>query len=95
MCVHLVLKTELNSDNRIWALNILAVFEVNYSFHTINLAIDEIKLTEAKTRKLLTCHCRHHPKADFDRLYAPRSGGGSRLIHLELSYKSTKIVLQR
>ena len=31
----------------------------------------------------------HHRKADVDRLYIPRNEGGSGMIQLELSYKTS------
>ena len=37
----------------------------------------------------------HHPKADVDRLYLPRSSGGRGMIELETSYKTTTIGMQK
>ena len=37
----------------------------------------------------------HHPKADVDRLYLPRSSSGSGMIELETSYKTTTIGMQK
>jgi hypothetical protein len=36
-----------------------------------------------KTRKMLTIHGQHHPKADTDRLYVPRKEGGRGLMQIE------------
>ena len=44
---------------------------------------------DRKTRKSLTSHHMHHPKADVDRLYLPRKRGGRGMIQLEMAYKTT------
>ena len=46
---------------------------------------------ETYIRKLLTMAKAHHPKADIDRLYLPRSEGSRGLVQLELTYKTTTI----
>jgi hypothetical protein len=33
---------------------------------------EEVQKLDRKTRKMLTIHGQHHPKADIDRLYVPR-----------------------
>ena len=37
----------------------------------------------------------HHPKADVERLYLPRSKGGRGMTQLELTYKTSTIGLFR
>ena len=93
--VRLVLRTELNSRNKITAINSLAVPVVQYSFNIINWTLEDIRRLDRKTRKFLTMHHMHHPKADSDRMYLPRSNGGRGLIQLESSFKTTTIGLQR
>ena len=88
-----ILQTELNSKNKIMALNSLAVPVVSYSFNIINWTINEIKQMDVKIRKLLTMHRMHHPKADKDRIYLPRPDGGRGLIQLENAYKVSTIGL--
>ena len=48
---------------------------------------------DQKTRKMLTSHHKHHPKADFDRLYLPRKRAGRGIIQLEMAYKITTIAM--
>ncbi|XP_071795627.1 uncharacterized protein [Asterias amurensis] len=48
---------------------------------------------DAKTRKIMTMNRMHHPKADIDRMYLPRSTGGRGLIQLELTFKTSTIGL--
>ena len=84
-----IMKTELNSRNRIQAINSLAVPVVQYSFNIINWNLSDLQRMDTKTRKLMTANRMHHPKADIDRIYLPRKEGGRGLIQLEMSYKTT------
>ena len=93
--VRAVLKTELNSKNRVHAVNTLAIPVVTYSFNIINWNMSEIRKIDAKIRKIMTCYRMHHPKADIDRLYLPRSSGGRGMMQLELAYKTTTIGLHQ
>jgi len=85
--VRLVLGTELNSKNKMQAINTLAVPVPQYSFGIIDWRDQEIKEMDRKTRKLLTKYGLHHPKADVERIYMPRNSGGRGLIELESAYK--------
>ena len=49
---------------------------------------------DRKTRKMLTMYKMHHPKADIDRLYVKRKGGGRGLVKVEAAYKAKIIKLQ-
>ena len=90
-----VLKTELNSANRIEAIKTLAIPVVTYSFNIIIWKLTNIKKLDTKVRKLLTTYRMHCPKPDVDRLYIPRKEGGRGLIQLELTYKTTTIKLEK
>ena len=85
-----VLKTELNSANRIEAIPV-----VTYSFNIINWTVTDIKELDTKVRKLLTINRMCHPKSDVDRLYILRKEGGRGLIQLELTYETTTIGLEK
>eukprot|EP00794_Sanderia_malayensis_P013027 gene13027-14365_t len=89
--VRLVLKTELNSKNRIEAVNTLAVPVVQYSYNIINWNLPDLQRMDRKTRKLLNANKMLHPKSDVDRLYLPRKEGGRGLIQLELTYKTSTV----
>ena len=91
--IRLVLKSELNTANRMDAINTLAVPVVTYSFNIINCKMEELKKLDRKTRKFLTMAKMHHPKADVDRLHIPRKAGGRDLLQLEITYKTTTIGL--
>ena len=93
--IRLVLKTELNSKNCIEAINTLALPVVLYSFNIINWNLTELQRLDRKTRKLLTSRNMHHPKADVDRLYLPRSSGGRGMMQVELCYKTSTIAMNK
>jgi len=92
--LRLVLGTELNANNKIQAIGSLAVPVLRYSFGIINWHQEELQKLDRKTRKLLTIHGQHHPKADVDCLYVPRKQGGRGLMQLEAAYavEITKLV---
>ena len=91
--IRLILSTELNSKNKISAINSLAVPVMQYSFGIINWRVQEIQAIDRKSRKLLTKYGCLHPKADVDRLYISRCKGGRGLIELESAYKNAVIGL--
>ena len=51
----LILKSDLNSKNRITAINILAVPVITYSFNIIDWNLSEVKRLDIKIRKTMTC----------------------------------------
>jgi len=67
--VQQILKTELNSQNKITTINTSAVPVLVYSFRIVSLR-KEIEKIDWKMRKLLTIEGVHHPKTDVNRLYA-------------------------
>ena len=69
------LKTELNLANKIKAISTLAMSVVQYSFNVFNWIPQDLRKFDTKIRKLLTSYKMHHPKADKDQLYLPRSEG--------------------
>ena len=86
--------TELSAKNKILAIGSLAVPVLRYSFGIVNWHQEELQKLDRKTRKLLTIHGQHHPKADVDRLYVPRKQGGRGLMQLEAAHavEITKLV---
>jgi len=79
----MILKCELKAKKNITKTGALAVPVLSYSFGIINWRIEEIKKIDRITRKMLTIYKMHHPKADIDRLYAKRKGGGRGLVQAE------------
>ena len=61
----LIRKTELNSKNRITAINMLAIPVITYSFSIINWSLGEVKILDIiKGRKTMTTRSMHYPKGD-------------------------------
>jgi hypothetical protein len=79
----MILNTELSAKNKMQAVGSLAVPVLRYSFGIINWHQEEIQKLDRKTRKMLTIHEQHHPRADIDRLYVPRKEGGRGLMQVE------------
>ena len=86
-----ILKTALNTANRIEAINTLVMLVVQYSVNVINWTLQDFRRIDAKIRQLFTCYKMHHPNADKDWLYLPRSEGDRSLIQTELTDKATTI----
>ena len=78
--------TELSAKNKIQAAESLAVPVLRNCFGIFNWHQEELQKLDQKTRKLLTIHGQHHPKADVDRLYVPREQGGRGLMQLEAAH---------
>jgi hypothetical protein len=68
--------------------------ELSANFVTVNWHQEELQRLYRKTRKLLTNHEHHHPKADVNRLYFPRKQVGGGLMQLEAAHavEITKMV---
>ena len=64
-----VLKSKLNRENIISAINARAVSIVKYGAGIISWTRMELKVLDRKTRKLMIIYGAQHPKADVDRLY--------------------------
>ena len=92
--MRLFLGTKLSAKNKIQAIGSLAVPVLRYSFGIINWHQEELQKLDWNTRKLLTIHGQHHPKADVDRLNVPRKQGGRCLMQLEAAHaiEITKLV---
>ena len=84
--LRLVLGTELSAKNKIQAIGSVAAPVLRYSFGIVNWHQEELHKLDRKTRKLLTIHGEHHPKADVDSLYVPRKQGGWGLMQLEAAH---------
>ena len=93
--IRMVLKSELNSANKLEANNTLAVPVVTDSFNIINWTLQELAKLDTKTRNFLAMYKMHHPKSDVDRPYLPRNEGGRGFIQLGLPYMLTTIGLDK
>jgi hypothetical protein len=84
--LRLVLDTELSAKNKIQTIGALVVPVPRYCFGIINWRQEELRKLHRETKKLLTIHGQHHPKADVDRFYVPRKEGARGLMQLEEAY---------
>jgi hypothetical protein len=82
----LILSTELSAKNKMQAIGSLEIPVLRYSFGIINWHQHLIQKLDRKTRKMLTIHGKHHPKADIDCLCVPRKDGGRGLMQIEGAY---------
>ena len=78
-----ILKSKLNGENIILAINSRAVSIVRCGAGIISWTKMELEELDRTTRKLMTMYGAHHPKADVDRLYLQRWEEGSGLLGLE------------
>ena len=76
----MTMKSKLHAKIKITVIGALAVPLLRYSFGIINWKLEEIREIKRKTRKVQTMYKIHHPKADIDRLYVKREGGGRGLL---------------
>ena len=90
-----ILKTELNSANKIDAINTLTMSVVQCSFNIINSTLQDHRRIDTKIRKMLTSYKMLHPKADKNQLYLPKSKGGRSPIQTELTFKKITIGLHK
>ena len=91
----LVLKSELNARNKMYAINTLAVPVVLYSYGFINWKVEEVKDLDRMTRKQLCKNRMHSRMADAERIYIPCQEGGRGLMNLEKEYKANIIGLNK
>ena len=70
--VRKVLETKLNDNNRIKAINTLAVSLLRYPAAIIDWNCAKLTQLDRGTRKLMTIHNALHVKSNVDRLYIPR-----------------------
>jgi len=64
----MILKSELNANNRITAIEALAIPILGYSFCIINWRLKETRKDERKTRKIPTMYKVYHPQAEIQRI---------------------------
>lgn len=71
-----VLKSKLNGQNKIHAMNTYALPVITYTAGIIDWTQHELAELDRKTRKTMNMYGGLHPRADVHRLYIPRKSGG-------------------
>src|SRR6266576_3517472 len=84
--VRKILRTKLNSNNIIAAINRQAVPILTYSFLVVKWKEKEIEALDIKKRRMLTIYGCHQAKADKDRLYEKPKNGGRGLNNIKNLY---------
>ena len=74
--------SKLNGGNTIRTINSRAVSLIRYSAGILKLTKDVLKVTDRKTRKIMTMKRMYHPQSDTDRQYIPSTEGGRRLLSI-------------
>ena len=64
-------------------MNAYCVSVIHYTAGIVKWTVDELKVMDRKTRKLLTIHRGLHPRSNVDHLYRPRKKGGRSLKLVE------------
>ena len=77
--VRAVLKTEINIDNRMKAINTLTISLVTCSFKIFNWTAPDIMKVDTKIQTLVRSERVHHPRVDIDSLYVQRCGCSSKI----------------
>ena len=75
-----ILQTQLNSGNKVKAINLFAVLVMHYSAALLEWSSTEFNQLDVKFRKLLSMNGAHH--LNIDRLYLPRHLGGRGFVSL-------------
>ena len=88
-----VLKSELNSANKIQAINTWVVPSISYGFGVVNWSKTELSEIDRKTRNQLKNHNLLHNKSNLERLYIPRRLGGRGLLSIVKQYQKQIINL--
>jgi hypothetical protein len=79
-----ILKSKLNGNNLIKAVNKYAVPLLTYSFGVIKWSKTNLKNINIQTRVLFTKFCKHHPKSAIERFNLPCKNGGRGFSNLEI-----------
>jgi hypothetical protein len=79
-----ILKSKLNGNNLIKAVNTYAVPLLTYSFGVIKWSKTNLQNINIQTTVLFTKFCKHHPKSAIERFNLPRENGGRGFSNLEI-----------
>ena len=83
----LVLKSKLNGQDKITAINAQAVAVFRYGAGILQWKDSGLKDVDRKSRKTATMYGALHPKSDMGRLYVKRKEGGRGLMSVERCVK--------
>ena len=78
-----ILKSKLNENNQIKAMNTYASPVIHYTVGIIDWTMEELRELDHMTRTQIHIYKSLHPRSDTDRIYVPRKKGGRGLRSLE------------
>ena len=78
-----ILKTKLNGNNQIKAINTYASPVIHYTARIIDWTMEELRELDQMTRKQMNIYKSLNPRSDIDRLNVPRKKGSRGLRSLE------------
>jgi len=93
--VRKLLKSALNGQNIIAAINMWAMPLMRYSGGVVKWSQVELKQLDISTRKLLALHKCFNFNDDIDRLYVPRFKGGRGLLSVEDTVQHEQLSMQK
>jgi hypothetical protein len=79
-----ILKSKLNGNNLIKAVNTYAVPLLTYFFGVIKWSKTNLQNINIQIRVLFTKFCKRHPKSAIERFNLPRENGGRGFSNLEI-----------
>ena len=85
--LHLILKSQLNSQNKISAINAYCLPAIRYTTGIVDWNLNDLRAKDRKTRKLLTINRELHPRSDVDHVYLSRKKGGRGLKSVDVLHK--------
>ena len=83
--LRLILRSKLNGENKVTAMNTWAVATFRYEYGAGNLSwrVHKLNSIDRRTRKIMAKHRAFHPKSDVDILYLTRSQGGRGMTSIQ------------
>ena len=88
-----ICRSQLNTKNKITAINQYALPVVSYSMGVVNWPQREINDLDIKTRKMLTLYKTTYRNQCLDRMYLPRSKGGLGLTAINTLHRAETVRL--
>ena len=91
--IKVIMRSRLNSRNKIIAINTWTVSLMRYGTGIVKWTKSELDKIGRKTRKVMTLNKELHPRSYVDRLYVSRMEGGRGLIGCKKCVKAEEYSL--
>ena len=80
--VRILTSSNLNGGNTVRAINSRAVSLVRHSSGILKWAIDELKVMDRKSKRIMIMSTMYHVQSDIDKLCIPKMEGGRGLLSI-------------